>query len=433
MPHQTFPFWIPQGKRINSFRYFAGGGMSKQKEGPGHLALLGPLRFLLANLVVACHMGPNWWFQFGRHAVIAFFVISGYLVSDITRGRYRNRPVDFLRNRFLRIYPQYFFAALFGLATLLIIPGAAHAMGGEAFILPEQLLAWVHPILIYVQYSDLGGWFVPPAWSLDTEIHYYVLIGLVISARPSLLPLFFTISIPIAALSIFGKISLPFYGHFATDGVIFLSGAFAQHLKEKGRPSIWLALFGGFAMASSAALDQFALTVEWQRNVSLLATALGTALLLAALPSPRLSDSVNKLMLGVGKLSYPLFLLHMTVGTWYLAFMQNLRFHTNAFHLAVWATSLLLSLASVYLIDNPLEKLRDNIRKTISSTRAWDWLWPPLITLPVIAESFRLFCREAGITSGVLPIWGGAILATLLLLSPSLRLRVAAMKHHQRG
>src|SRR5262245_21674570 len=64
-------------------------------------------RFVLATMVVAEH---TWYTKFthsGETAVQAFFVISGFLVTLIATGQYKDRPWSYLLNRFLRIYPTY--------------------------------------------------------------------------------------------------------------------------------------------------------------------------------------------------------------------------------------------------------------------------------------------------------------------------------------
>src|ERR1700743_124819 len=92
----------------------------------GASATLSVFRFTLAAMVVATHLSAHTPSQTGRAAVEAFFCISGFLITMVSTGRYLDRPVAFLTNRFLRIYPTYWLCLAIALGIVTICPGSVH-------------------------------------------------------------------------------------------------------------------------------------------------------------------------------------------------------------------------------------------------------------------------------------------------------------------
>ena len=72
------------------------------------------IRFVLALNVIAFHIWNSLAIGAGPIAVLAFFFVSGLLVTRMVQEVYGPpaRTGAFLLNRFLRIYPQYLVAVL---------------------------------------------------------------------------------------------------------------------------------------------------------------------------------------------------------------------------------------------------------------------------------------------------------------------------------
>ena len=136
------------------------------------------LRFFLAWVVFAGHLNlftpePSWLGAFdqfgGKAAVIGFLLVSGFsIASSIER-----QGEGFFRRRFLRIYPLYFTAIVFGFA-LEIWTGGQVTAPGRTF----EALGWPTALgnLIFAQtfaVKPLG--FDGPVWSLAIEVFYYAL------------------------------------------------------------------------------------------------------------------------------------------------------------------------------------------------------------------------------------------------------------------
>lgn len=86
----------------------------------------GAYRFLLALMVLWSHSVLKFfpevsdWFpylQLGNVAVSSFFVLSGYLMMEAITLWYSNRLPNFLINRYLRIGPPLFVAAVVSVAV----------------------------------------------------------------------------------------------------------------------------------------------------------------------------------------------------------------------------------------------------------------------------------------------------------------------------
>jgi peptidoglycan/LPS O-acetylase OafA/YrhL len=74
---------------------------------------MGTIRYLLAFSVLITHskflgklMPP------GDIAVQLFFIISGFYMALILNTKYKSHTLAFYKNRFLRLYPIYFFVLI---------------------------------------------------------------------------------------------------------------------------------------------------------------------------------------------------------------------------------------------------------------------------------------------------------------------------------
>src|SRR5258708_40202610 len=79
------------------------------------------------------------------HAVIFFYVISGFLISYALENKYRENTRAFYQSRFMRIFPLYWF--IYGLMFLFDYGGSLVP------ILNGTLLAWVAGVLLFA-----GAW-----------------------------------------------------------------------------------------------------------------------------------------------------------------------------------------------------------------------------------------------------------------------------------
>lgn len=144
---------------------------------------LGALRFLLALLVLAWHCdviagSQAAWLggsAYGPLAVLVFFAVSGFVITEAILGSYQGRPGAFLANRLLRLWPGWL-AAVALMALVLWLTGA-----GQPWQLhPRVLLANGVALFPSVPLTDwlLGvpkGWpLLAIAWALRAEFCFYL-------------------------------------------------------------------------------------------------------------------------------------------------------------------------------------------------------------------------------------------------------------------
>lgn len=155
---------------------------------PERFDMLTAWRGIAATMVVVQHVGTGP--DFGRYAVMLFFVISGYCISAASESCVR-RGLSFGRfmwRRVRRIYPPYLFSILF-LYARCKIAGFRNPLGATV-IFPRPLSDWIqnltltqwltlliHPLSRPWQNPKL---FVLPFWTLCYEEQFYLIMGLLI-------------------------------------------------------------------------------------------------------------------------------------------------------------------------------------------------------------------------------------------------------------
>jgi exopolysaccharide production protein ExoZ len=151
------------------------------------------LRFVAAMLVVVMHLtqavsihitgaGPDKYWAAGSSGVDIFFVISGFVmaistgVSPSAFGDRLQAAWIFLKRRFLRIVPLYWFYTLAKAAVLIILPGLA----SRSSIDPGHLTA----SLFFIPAMSPWGFVeptLPVGWTLNFEMLFYAVFALAIA------------------------------------------------------------------------------------------------------------------------------------------------------------------------------------------------------------------------------------------------------------
>lgn len=110
--------------------------------------------------------------QFGMFGVDLFFVISGFVMVTVTRGKFQQprQAFTFLYHRMSRIYPLYWFYSLLVLAVYLLQPSFVNSSQGGQVNIPASflLLPQVHLPLLLV------------GWTLVHEIYFYLIFFLLL-------------------------------------------------------------------------------------------------------------------------------------------------------------------------------------------------------------------------------------------------------------
>ena len=170
---------------------------------------MGSVRTLLAIAVVFAH-SYGFIFVGGRLAVQLFYVISGFLISYILVEARTYRTVSsFYANRFLRLFPIYWFVAISTIIAVLfasLIFNETHktistfealGFGGKLSLALSNLLLFGQDWIMFTgvrggdfqfvtdfRESDVQVWqglLVPQAWTLGVELSFYLIAPFVLS------------------------------------------------------------------------------------------------------------------------------------------------------------------------------------------------------------------------------------------------------------
>ena len=151
------------------------------------------VRFLAALAVVLMHMrmfrlvdlpGSQHWTLLGRESVMAFFVLSGFVIAYTTQMR-RPDALDFTVARAARIYSVALPVLLLGFLCAYLsqgphVPGmdASYQVAKPWFYIPFHLLFMGDLWRLSEHPPWLGPW-----WSLNYEVWFYVLFGVACYVR----------------------------------------------------------------------------------------------------------------------------------------------------------------------------------------------------------------------------------------------------------
>lgn len=345
----------------------------------------GILRFILAMMVMLQHfsvdVAPEYIrtavfpYSPGNVAVLCFFILSGFIISDAYHHNYQGRPVDYFKNRFLRIVPAYWAALLVSVlvhAWILqhynqLTSLDRHSIEWEHFQIHnlwKNFLYIIPPVTVNV--TDVEYPFIPYAWALQTEMMFYLTVFIVGMSYPILnrfikAPMGFWLAMAayagIAAACLYESGYLPkqlqYGSYFAFGGALFYAVkgyrmAFAV-LIPAFLQIIWHFSHydsGTFSMIPPSRAGQFA---------QLLIIMAATVYL------ARLHVRRHRGDKWFGDLSYPLYLNHYLIGV--LA-LNLLPVTTGNFFLQL-ALSIPFAWIMFHAVEKPLLKIRTKIRHRV--------------------------------------------------------------------
>lgn len=310
----------------------------------------------------APHLASDAFIRFGACGVDIFFVISGFIIYNVTYGRSQTnpeRPGTFLLKRFLRIFPLYWIC----LALTLALWGSGHFFRSAHVDLPVFLSA-VFLLPFRVQLFDV-------AWTLVYEMYFYYVFAATLALRNARLSVAVTVGV---IASVIGLAQLLPPGTFRAEmsnpiALEFAFGLVLSHfvksplLRGKWIRYMWLPALVLFAIASTVAPSSG--TAELQNGVRFWAWGVPALLIVASfIATPFGENLLTRLFLVLGNASYSVYLTHPFVMI-ALAFLLKGRLAASGVA-AAWglamtavAASLALGLLAHYWIERPvLARLR---------------------------------------------------------------------------
>jgi len=297
------------------------------------------------------------------------------------QGRYgytRRGVLGYFLNRFLRLYPTYWFVAAITLLMIAVF-GEAVVSNYRGIIFLPRHIGEVAANLTLIFPSLSPKWTVPrlspPAWALTLEILFYILIGLGASKTRRTTVLWFVASVLYTILTFvcdWGHEAR--YSYLPAASLPFSLGAILFHFKEESRavvekiplsPFVLLCVYPVIAVSAGKA-ELLPLDVAFYLDLVLQVVIIAKLRDLPARRDRRVRDR------RVGDLSYPVYLIHYQVGflTSMIFWGEPIRELSGA-GLAVGAVAVLFTVAAAYVIcrlthDN-VEKLRSTVRSRFAA------------------------------------------------------------------
>lgn len=116
------------------------------------------------------------WLQFGMFGVDLFFVISGFVMVTVARGKFQQtrEALKFLYHRISRIYPLYWVYTSVALTVFLVMPGWVNSSQGNQVNILASYLLLPDDLLPLVQVG----------WSLIHEVYFYLVFFLILLTLP---------------------------------------------------------------------------------------------------------------------------------------------------------------------------------------------------------------------------------------------------------
>ncbi len=326
------------------------------------------LRAFAALSVVIFH--TNFSFRNGVHtefhAVAIFFVISGFIMTYISR----NDPAGFFYNRCVRIVPLY------ALLTLVLFFWKLKAqfpydifgyLAGEEGRGAGLTLAALLKSLLFIPYENSAGLWRPinaVGWTLNLEMYFYVLFSVALVLSKRLAPAIVggvVLAVDLSGSACAGDVCA-FYAQPIT--IYFVLGIAAYYLWRASAP--WLekqsrALLIQIAAAFAVFFFGWHLLPELSESlgnwlVSLINYLLPFLVVAAALSLHTAETRLSwKPVLVLGEASYALYLVHIFI----IGQLRSMGYSVDAQIISTGVVMILSSFAAIflhYLVERPITR-----------------------------------------------------------------------------
>jgi peptidoglycan/LPS O-acetylase OafA/YrhL len=359
--------------------------------------------------VVLFHVGA-YRFRGGFVGVDVFFVISGFLITRLILEQVKAGEFSlaaFYGRRIRRLFPALWVTILLSMiaAFLLLSPTDFQSFGGSALysIIPASNI-WF--------WSDTGYWsnskYAKPLlnlWSLGVEEQFYLFWPAFLIAVFAWLRKWMSFTVLLASVASLAAAQSLLANH--PDTVFYWMpfrifefgiGAALLWLPQLGNRAVLIPLLlSGLGLIAAPVLTYTPATPF--PGATALVPCLGAALAIYAGQAPfagRLLD--NPLALGIGKISYSLYLVHWPI----IIFWRYYTFRVPAFQekIGLIAASLLVAMAMYFFVEQPFRRgkrlslgafavvsaglavLVALPAHSIFSSGGWEWRLPPGRTVP---------------------------------------------------
>jgi len=320
---------------------------------------MGGWRLLLAFLVAASHLWEHMTQGYAAYAVWGFYALSGFLMTYVLTKKYGftlQGVTAYACNRLLRIFPGYYAAFLIGISTL--VAGQQYGVQftdlNPQFYMPKDWF-WLNP-LTNLSIFKITGLPVPVSNALAIEVTAYLLMPLLAMSWAAALVT--AIMSAVLTVGYFGFDLTTFadrYALFMPCMLAFAWGSLTCHFRDRltviEAPTLSLIIW----MIHGGLWIWFP---YWPWTYGLYVSLPLSSWVVISLFNVR----TGKLDRWLGDLSYPVYLLHTTVGAWF----WNSFGHQRTLLLFLLSSAITLALSAVIMafIERPMQKIKLNTPRT---------------------------------------------------------------------
>jgi peptidoglycan/LPS O-acetylase OafA/YrhL len=361
---------------------------------PARYRAFGGLRFALALTVVLSH---SWFLTFseknfiqdigiGNFAVMGFFILSGFIISEAVDSFYANRAAAFTANRVLRLIPPYWMAAVVSIAahcatyrygTLKLIdydtPPTDVMFSFDNMLI--QITAII-PVFNFNKFLPQIEWyyFVRYAWAIFVEFVFYFSVAICMAVWPimrSLMSLRAYLALcGIGALSIhiINECVRPLHESFRFVPYFVLGASLYWATVRRDKPALSVVALCYVLIAvqfTRYTQGQMPFYSDWWSGLSKPEVFVPTAIMLTMpfivwwLSEVKLNSIGQRRDSYLGDLSYPLYLNHYAVTVVAYSFAPA---RAPSVQLIAIIASILLSWILQIIIERPMKAIRDKLR-----------------------------------------------------------------------
>ncbi|OQB58688.1 MAG: Acyltransferase family protein [Bacteroidetes bacterium ADurb.Bin141] len=336
---------------------------------------MGVFRYVLSSMVVWFHLvgGHMCW---GYSAVFGFYLISGYVITYVLEGKYKeHKTVKFYKNRLLRLLPTYY---IYVVLTVLVI-----VMLGNSYVLalPQNIAQYgakqfLNDLVLgfFTDKTNPALWLngfpriVPQAWSLWPQFVFYLVAPFLVRLHrysKKLYGIFVTIMALPPICFYFLKMDFGTYGYRSLLGVfvIFLVGSCIFYLKDYlpkiKYPGI---LFSVLAFAYVGVVTFWGRDYISQKQIYVAFVI--QVLIVASSTQLSLKGIIGRLDRIAGNISYGVFMGHFMAAMLVQIIAERLLpidempLTGKKFGIAVIILQTIIASAGYYLVEKRIEKLR---------------------------------------------------------------------------
>lgn len=285
------------------------------------------------------------------------FVLSGYCLAQLMEKRGPAlSPLAFWRDRLLRIYLTYW--AAFLLALVLALAATPFNGLSPAEAVPKSATAWLGDLTLSHIWLGIRPWMIV-SWSLAFEIGFYLVLGIVLLAgyRGPMFRLGYCAAVTFICHLPAVSTHVPALGLWP----IFACGLAVQAALSEKLPL----QIRGAAMSYPALLAVLGFSRDDHQTLA--PALLSMVFLLTVASSHRLPRS-PRFLVRLGRASYSIFLVHVTVMSPALNLAKRHLAQDEAPFVCVWIAHIFLGIAAGLLfhrwVESPLESWR---RRTFAS------------------------------------------------------------------